>query len=265
MKSTVTSEVLSVDVADGVATLTLNRPQARNALNMELKRALADVLQALPTDPSVRSVLVTGAGPAFCAGGDARELDASRTALVSRDRMDWLLQQVFLPLARLPLPTVAAVNGPAYGAGFSLALACDVLVASEAAKFSLAFSRMGLVPDCGALWFLPRVLGPGRAKELLFTSRPVGADEALALGIAQRIAPADRLADEAGELARELAAGPRDALRMTKRLLEQCATSTLDEAAQLESYAQGVAMASAEHAEALAAFRDKRSPDFRSV
>jgi 2-(1,2-epoxy-1,2-dihydrophenyl)acetyl-CoA isomerase len=131
--------------------------------------------------------------------------------------------------------------------------------------FSLAFSRMGLLPDCGALWFLPRRLGLGRAKELLFTARRFGAQEALELGIAQRVVPAGELADAAGELAAALAAGPADALRMTKRLLEQAATSTLDEVAELESYAQGIAMASGEHAEAVAAFRERREPDFRSV
>jgi 2-(1,2-epoxy-1,2-dihydrophenyl)acetyl-CoA isomerase len=259
------AEVLGLKLDGGVATLTLNRPEARNALNMELKRELARVLRAIPEDRSIRCVLLTGNGPAFSAGGDVKELDASRTALTSRDRMDWLLHEVFLPLAHLPVPTVAAVNGAAFGAGFSLALACDIVVASEEAVFSLAFARMGLVPDCGALWFLPRVLGAGRAKELLFTARRFGAAEALELGIAQRVAPAAELAGISGELARSIAAGPSHALRMTKRLLEQCATSTLEEAAQLESYAQGIAMSSPEHAEALEAFRERREPDFPCV
>jgi 2-(1,2-epoxy-1,2-dihydrophenyl)acetyl-CoA isomerase len=157
------SDVLSVAVEDGVATVRLNRPGARNALNMELKRALAGVLRAIPDDPAVRAVVLTGSGPAFSAGGDVKELDATRTALASRDRMRWLLNDVFIPLARLDVPTIAAVNGAAFGAGLSLALACDIVIASEAASFSLAFSRMGLVPDCGALWILPRRLGMGRA------------------------------------------------------------------------------------------------------
>jgi len=258
-------DVLSVVVQDGVATLTLNRPEARNALSMELKHALAAVLRTLPEAPAVRAVVLTGSGPAFSAGGDVKELDATRTALTSRDRMRWLLHEVVIPLARLDVPTVAAVNGPAFGAGLSLALACDIVVASDAATFSLAFSRMGLLPDCGALWFLPRRLGLARAKELLFTARRFDADEALELGIVQRVVPAEELESAAAQLAATLAAGPANVLRMTKRLLEQAATSTLDEVAELESYAQGIAMSSAEHAEGLLAFRERRDPDFRSV
>jgi 2-(1,2-epoxy-1,2-dihydrophenyl)acetyl-CoA isomerase len=258
-------EVLSVAVNDGVARLTLNRPEARNALNMELKRALATALREVGGDRSIRCVVVSGAGPAFSAGGDIKELDATRTALASHDRMRWLLSEVFVPLARLEVPTIAAVNGAAFGAGLSLALACDIVLASDAAKFSLRFTRMGLVPDCGSLWFLPRRLGLGQAKELLFTARVFGPHEARELGIVQRVVSAAELDAAADALAAELAAGPRDTLRMTKRLLEQAATSTLDEAAELESYAQGVTMSSAEHAEALLAFREHRDPDFRGL
>jgi enoyl-CoA hydratase/carnithine racemase len=266
MMSTVTEhEVLSVAVKDGVARLTLNRPEARNALNMELKRALATAVREVAADRSIRCAVLTGAGPAFSAGGDIKELDATRPALVSRDRMRWLLSEVFIPLARLEVPTIAAVNGAAFGAGLSIALACDIVLASDAARFSLRFSRMGLVPDCGALWFLPRRLGLGQAKELVFTARVFGPEEARELGIAQRVVPAAELDAAANELAAELAAGPRETLRMTKRLLEQAATSTLDEVAELESYAQGVTMASAEHAEALLAFHERRDPDFRSL
>jgi 2-(1,2-epoxy-1,2-dihydrophenyl)acetyl-CoA isomerase len=265
MTDATASEVLSLAVADGIATVTLNRPDARNALNMELKRALAGVLRAIPEDAAIRTVVLTGAGPAFSAGGDVKELDATRTALVSRDRMRWLLHEVVVPLARLDVPTIAAVNGAAFGAGLSLALACDIVIASDAATFSLAFSRMGLVPDCGALWLLPRRLGMGRAKELLFTARRFDADEALELGIVQRVVAAQELDAASAELAATLVVGPANALRMTKRLLEQAATSTLDEVAEIESYAQGVAMSSAEHAEALLAFGERRTPDFRSL
>jgi 2-(1,2-epoxy-1,2-dihydrophenyl)acetyl-CoA isomerase len=259
------TEALDVAVSEGVATLTLNRIRARNALNMELKLELARVLRAIRDDRSIRAVLITGAGSAFSAGGDVKELDVARSALASRDRMQRLLHDVFIPLARLELPTVAAVNGPAFGAGLSLALACDIVIASDQAVFSCAFSRMGLIPDCGALWFLPRVLGPATAKELLFTARRFGPDEARELGLVQRVVPASDLHAAARELAVSLARGPTATLRMTKRLLEQSATSTLDEVAELESYAQGVAMSSPEHAEALAAFRERRDPDFLST
>jgi 2-(1,2-epoxy-1,2-dihydrophenyl)acetyl-CoA isomerase len=265
MTTATEAEVLEVKIADGVATLTLHRPEARNALNMALKRELARVLRTIPEDRSIRAVILTGAGPAFSAGGDVKELDSTRPAMVSRDRMRWLLHAVVMPLSRLELPTVAAVNGAAFGAGLSLALACDIVLASEEAVFSFAFSRMGLVPDCGALWFLPRRVGMGQAKELLFTARRFGPEEARELGIVQRIVPAAELDEAARSLAVSLAEGPADALRMTKRLLEQAATSTLDEVAELESYAQGIAMSSAEHAEALTAFRERRPPVFRGL
>jgi 2-(1,2-epoxy-1,2-dihydrophenyl)acetyl-CoA isomerase len=265
MSAVTQAGVLDVQVADGVATLTLNRPEARNALNMDLKRALAAAIAEIEEDRSVRAMVVTGEGSAFCAGGDVKELDASRTALASRDRLHRLLSEVYRPLARLRAPTIAAVNGAAFGAGVSLAMACDVVIAADDAVFSLAFSRMGLLPDCGALWFLPRRLGAGRAKELLFTARRVGAAEALEIGLVQRVVPAAELRAAAATLAAEVAAGPADVLRLTKRLLEQAATSTFDEIIELESYAQGIAMASAEHAEALNAFGERRAPDFRGL
>lgn len=259
------SELLEVEVADGVATLRLNRPQARNALNMEIKRALAAVLAAIPADDAVRAVLLTGTDPAFCAGGDVKELDASRSAGQVVTRHGWLLESVYEPLARLPVPTVAAVNGVTFGAGLSLMLSCDIAVAREDAVFSLAFSRMGLVPDCGSMWLLPRAIGLNRAKELLFTARRFDAAEALSLGLVQRVVTAEDFEAQSAELARSLARGPKRTLAATKRLLEQASTCTYDEALVLEAHALGVVMSSAEHGEALAAFGEKRDPDFVSV
>ena len=265
MTLTSSTELVTVDVADGVATVTLNRPAARNALNMEMKKGLAALLAEIPRRREVRAVLVTGVEGAFCAGGDVKELDASRSAAAVTVRHGWLLRSVYEPLVRLDVPTVAAVNGLCFGAGVSLMLSCDIALARDDALFSLAFSRMGLVPDCGSMWLLSRALGPGRAKELLFTARRFGAAEAQTLGLVQRVVGAESFAADAGQLARSLAHGPQRTLGVTKRLLEQASTCTYDEALQLEVQALGVAMSSPEHAEALAAFTAKREPDFLSV
>ncbi|WP_187369167.1 enoyl-CoA hydratase/isomerase family protein [Baekduia soli] len=259
------SELLGLEVDGGVATLTLNRPAARNALNMEVKAALARVLAELPRHPEVRALVLTGSGPAFSAGGDVKEFDPSRTGDQVLARHRWLLQSVYLPLVRLGLPTVAAVNGLAFGAGVSLMLSCDIAIASEDATFSLAFSRMGLVPDCGALWLLPRAVGPRRARELLLTARRFGAAEALELGLVERVVPAGELTGAAAELGAALARGPRGALAMTKRLLEQTGPVGYAEALEIEAQAVAVAMASAEHAEALDAFLGKRDADFAGL
>lgn len=259
------SELLRLEIVDGVATLTLNRPSARNALNLEIKTALAAVLKELPARPDVRAVLLTGTGTAFSAGGDVKELDAARTAEAVLARHRWLLGSVYLPLTRLAVPTVVAVNGLAFGAGVSLMLSCDIAIASEDAIFSLAFSRMGLVPDCGALWLLPRAVGQRRARELIFTARRFGAAEALDMGLVERVVPATELAARATELAGSLARGPRQTLAMTKRLLEQTSTASYPETLEIEAQAVAVSMSSAEHAEALAAFGEKRDPVFTAL
>jgi 2-(1,2-epoxy-1,2-dihydrophenyl)acetyl-CoA isomerase len=258
------SELLQLEIADGVARLTLNRPAARNALNLEIKTALADVLKELPARSDVRALLLTGSGTAFSAGGDVKELDASRTAEAVLARHRWLLQSVYLPLTRLGAPTVAAVNGLAFGAGVSLMLSCDIAIASEDAIFSLAFSRMGLVPDCGALWLLPRAVGPRRARELIFTARRFGAAEALDMGLVEQVVPAAELFARASELAGSLARGPRQTFALTKRLLEQTSSASYAETLEVEAQALAVSMSSAEHAEALAAFAQKRNPVFTS-
>jgi 2-(1,2-epoxy-1,2-dihydrophenyl)acetyl-CoA isomerase len=163
----------------------------------------------------------------------------------------------------LEKPVIAAVNGPAVGAGFNLALAADILIASEAAVFSQIFTRLGLVPDLGGLYFLTRVVGLNKAKELCFTAKKIGAAEALALGIANRVVPADRLLDEARKIAVEIAAGPPTALAMIKTLLNKSSNSTLEQMLEYESYAQTLAYTTPEHREGVAAFREKRAPDFR--
>jgi 2-(1,2-epoxy-1,2-dihydrophenyl)acetyl-CoA isomerase len=255
-------EALELVIADGVATVRLDRPAARNALNQQLKSELSDVIALVAHDPGVRAVRLTGNGPAFCAGGDITEMDPDRTPDAARTRMRNIVRDIYLPLAQLEKPVVAAVNGHAHGAGVSLALATDIVVASDTAILSLAFARVGVVPDSGALYFLSRQLGRNQAKELLFTGRRLSADEAREAGLINRVVPHDELEAESDRLARELASGPTVALGLAKRLLDQAPSMSFEDMAELEGYAQGIAMSTRDHREAVAAFSEKREPVF---
>lgn len=252
-----------LEIDEGVATITLNRPEAMNALNLQLKGELATTIADLAVRSDVRSVLITGAGKAFCSGGDIKEMDPDRTAVVSRQRLTKLLGEIFIPLSRMEKPVIAAVNGHAHGAGLSLALAADVIYAADSALFSLAFARLGLVPDSCALYFLPRRLAVDKAKELIFSARRFDANEAHELGLVTRVFPDGEMFDAARALAREYAKGPTIALGLAKRLIDQSTTLGMEDMAQLEIYAQGVAISTADHAEGIHAFEEKRAASFR--
>ena len=254
--------VLDVQVTDGLAVVTLRRPEALNALNMELKEALAAWLNEVRYDDSVRAVLITGAGRAFCAGGDLSEMDPLRTPHEARMRQDRLLREIFVPLAQLPKPVVAAVNGHAHGGGLSLALACDIVIADESAAMSLGYVHRGLVPDCGILYFLPRLAGTARAKELLLTGRRFDAREALEMGLIARTVPGENLMSAAMETARSLANGASVALGMTKTLVDQSWQLTIEQVAELEAFSQSVCRSSSDHIEGLNAFEEKRPAVF---
>jgi 2-(1,2-epoxy-1,2-dihydrophenyl)acetyl-CoA isomerase len=256
-------ETLKCEVEDGVARLTLNRPDAMNAFNMQLKQELGQTLEECAVREEVRAVLLTGAGRAFSAGGDIVQMDPDRGPGVTRERMRKLLHGTVFPLARLEKPVVAAVNGHCHGLGLSLAMACDIVYAAESAVFSMAFTKVGLVPDGAAIYFLPRLVGLNRAKELVLTARRFGAAEASEIGLVTRVIGDDELLDAAMQTARELASGATLALGLSKRLLDQAPQLSLDDAAELEAYAQAIMMASADHAEGVAAFREKRAPRFR--
>jgi 2-(1,2-epoxy-1,2-dihydrophenyl)acetyl-CoA isomerase len=254
--------VLDVRRDGGLAIVTLNRPDAMNALNLELKETLAAWLAEARYDLSLRAVLLTGAGRAFCAGGDLTEMDPDRPPQVARMRQDQLLRTVFLPLAELPVPVVAAVNGHAHGAGLSLALACDLVLAADNAPMSLGFVHRGLAPDCGIAHFLPRLVGTARAKELLLTGRRFDATEAHAMGLISEVVAPDRLIERAVEVSTGLARGASVALGLAKSLVNQAWECTLGEFAELESYASAVSRSSRDHREGVAAFLAKRSPEF---
>ena len=258
---TAVTDGVRVEVDGAVATLTLDRPEALNALTVPMKVALREALESLTDDRDVRAVILTGAGRAFCAGQDLAEREAPDAA-----PLDVELRERYNPIIRairsMGQPVIAAVNGVAAGAGASLAFACDVRIAAEEARFVLAFGRIGLVPDSGATWFLPRIVGPARAVELAIVGDAVDATEALRIGLVSRVVPADRLLGEARALAERVAEGAPLAMALTKSALERSATITLDEALDGEAKLQGIAGASADHAEGLAAFREKRPPRF---
>ena len=252
---------LRVEVDGPIATLTLDRPAALNALTVPVKIALRETLEALAGDRDVRALVLTGAGRAFCAGQDLAERDEPDAAPLEVE-----VRERYNPIVRairsMGQPVIAAVNGVAAGAGASLAFACDLRIAAEEARFVLAFGRIGLVPDSGATWFLPRLVGPAKAAELALVGDPVDAAEALRLGLVSRVVPGDRLMTEARALAGRLADGAPLALALTKEALGRSATIGLDEALEGEAKLQGIAGASSDHAEGLAAFREKRSPRF---
>jgi 2-(1,2-epoxy-1,2-dihydrophenyl)acetyl-CoA isomerase len=256
-------DTLLYAVEDGVATLTLNRPQALNAFSIAMQRELAVAIPMITADEDVRCVILTGAGRAFCAGGDMADMEGADPApLAGRNRLRTMLHTVFAPLIRMETPVIAAVNGAAVGAGFNLALAADIALVDETAVMSQIFVQVGLVPDTGGLHLLTRQIGLNRAKELCFTGRRLTGREAAELGLVNRALPAAELMPEARALAREIAAGPAAAIGMMKSLLNLSATSTLEQMAEFEAYAQAIALTTSDHREGVQAFREKRRPVF---
>ena len=257
-------ETLLYEASDGVATVTLNRPEVLNAFSTPMQRELAAVVLRLADDDAVRAVVLTGAGRAFCAGGDIGEMEgaADPTPLASRHKLHRMLTSVLMPLVRLEKPVIAAVNGVAVGAGMNLALAADITVVAEHARFSQAFVKVGLVPDTGGLYLLTRLIGLNRAKELCFTGRMLNAPEALHMGLVNEVVPAPDLMPRAHALARELASGATAAIGLTKSLLNMASTATLAEMAEFESDALAVVLATEDHREGIRAFREKRAPVF---
>ena len=252
---------LRIETVDAVATITLDRPDALNSLTIELKEALIAAFATVDADPAVRAVVLTGAGRAFCAGQDLRERLVPDDAPLA-DEIRLRYNPLIRSMRSLPKPIVAAVNGIAAGAGASLAFACDIRIAAEGASFLLAFGRVGLVPDSGATWLLPRLIGGARAAELALLGEPLSAADAERIGLVFRVVPDERVVAEAQRLASRLAAGAPRAVALTKELLERSWTNSFQDQLELEADLQGAAGATADHAEGIAAFLEKRPPRF---
>jgi len=260
------SFLLASNAETGVATITLNRPERLNALTFEVYAELRDLFPALDKDPGVRSIVLTGAGRAFCSGGDVEDIIG---ALFSQDsaglrRFTDMTCDLIRNIRRCGKPVIAALNGTVAGAGAVIASACDIRVASESAKIAFLFVRVGLSgADMGASWLLPRLVGLGRATELLMTGDFIGADRAYEIGLYQRVVPQARVLEEATALAEGLARGPSEAIAVTKHALEAEWDMPLDQALAHESLVQARLMEHANFREAYEAFRAKRDPKFR--
>jgi 2-(1,2-epoxy-1,2-dihydrophenyl)acetyl-CoA isomerase len=243
----------------GVLTITLNRPEVLNAFNADLHRGLAAALKDARAE-EVRAVVITGAGRGFCVGQDLTEFRDAAGDIAERLRGSY--HPNILAIRALEKPVIAAVNGPAAGAGLSLACACDVRVASDEATFVPAFINIGLVPDSGSTYFVRRLLGTARAFEWMTSARRLTAAEAHAWGLVSEVVEADRLQARAAELAGELAAMPTRGIALTKRLFDHAEHSTLDEQLEWEAQLQATATRTHDFAEGVAAFLEKREPRF---
>jgi 2-(1,2-epoxy-1,2-dihydrophenyl)acetyl-CoA isomerase len=252
------------DRRDGYHVLTLNRPDRLNAFNDELHAALREALANCAADDDCRAVVLTGAGRGFCAGQDL-----SNRVNMGDERPDLgaTLEANYNPLVRairaLPKPVICAVNGVAAGAGANIALACDIVIAAKSAKFIQAFSKIGLVPDSGGTWFLPRMLGEARAKGLALTAQPLSADDAERWGLIWKVVDDADLMAEAEAQARAFADGPTAAYALTKQAIHAAGTNTLDQQLDLERDYQRQAGFSDDYKEGVAAFMEKRKPNYR--
>lgn len=251
--------------ADGVLTITLNRPDKLNSFNEEMHRAFRAALQRAHDDAAVRAVLLTGSGRGFCAGQDLGDRDPRKGG--PAPDLGHTLETFYNPSLRLiralEKPVICAVNGVAAGAGANIALACDIVLAARSAKFIQAFAKVGLVPDAGGTWSLTHILGEPRAKALAMTAEPLSAERAADWGLIWIAVEDEALLDEAGAMARNLAAGATLGLGMTKRLIQAAAANTLDQQLDMERDCQRIAGRSADYAEGVSAFLDKRKPEFK--
>ena len=251
---------IDVNVADKVAVVTIDRPEKKNALTLEMREQLWTAFEGLAERDEVRAVILTGAGGAFCAGMDVGEMSGGVDYALLKMRR---LHRIARSIANLKKPTIAAVDGVCVGAGWSFALACDFVVASEAASFAQSFRNIGLAPDAGAVWLLRRQLGTMRVKELVYSGRRLGAKEALDLGLVLELTGQENLMARARELAVSLSDAPTQALAMAKRQFDAASALSFDQFLELEFAMQPVMLETEDHREGVAALRERRSPDFQ--
>lgn len=263
MAETASPDLLT-EIADGVLTITFNRPARKNALTPAMFEALPELLKDAEANSEVRVVVFTGAGDAFCAGADLAPPDPNRERqhAIMNMRVTHEGAQVLYDFTK---PTIAKINGVVVGAGLNLALGCDLTYAADTARFSEIFAKRGLSLDWGGSYLLPRLVGLHKAKELALLAEIISADEAAALGLINKVVPAAELDDLVADVAARLVAGPPIALSMTKRLLNNSAGSSMAQALEAEGLAQSVNFSTDDTVEAIRAFQEKRSPEFRGL
>ena len=258
--------VKSESLTDGIILLTLNAPETRNAISEPaMIDALLSALHQANNNPEARVVILTGCGKAFSSGGNIKKMEpgkglADHRPSITRQNYKNGIQQIPLAMEALEIPVIAAVNGPAIGAGCDLTLMCDLRIAAESAVFAESFVKLGIIPGDGGAWLLPRIVGFSKACEMALTGDAVNAHEALAIGLVSRVVADDELLDAAVELAKRVAHNPPQAVRMTKRILRQASHLRLPEALELSAAFQALAHTTDDHREALAAMLERRSP-----
>lgn len=257
-----TGSTILAETENGIATLTLNRPEVRNAIDDAMRSELLATLDTLGRDPGVRALIVTGAGKGFCSGGDVKGMmqrmaEPATELAINGWRRQQRTHHAIAALHALGKPTIAAVNGAATGLGCDVALCCDFIIASDAASFAMSYIRRGLIPDGGGMYFLPRRVGLARAKELIFTGRTLAPAEALALGMIERVTAPDRLLTDARAWADELSRGSSAALALSKAILDQTFEATMDQVFASGSQAQAICYTTAEHHASVDAFLAK--------
>jgi 2-(1,2-epoxy-1,2-dihydrophenyl)acetyl-CoA isomerase len=255
--------VIEVRRSGSVGTVVLNRPERMNALIVEMREGIANAFDEFATDDEIRAIILTAAGPAFCASGDVSKMGAFTPASAKKRLKP--AHRMVLSVANIEKPVVAAVRGAVAGIGWSLALASDVVVASRTAKFSQVFKKVGVVPDGGAIYFLTQSLGVLRAKDLVYSARTVSAQEAFDLGLVTKLVDDDALEAEADKIAEELAAGPTFAFGNAKKLFKAMVQPSLETFLDMETWAQGLTLLSDDHKEGAAAFLQKRKAQFRGL
>jgi 2-(1,2-epoxy-1,2-dihydrophenyl)acetyl-CoA isomerase len=262
------------DTATGVAAVALNRAEQRNALSLELLTALAEAVDDISSDDSIRAVVLTGSGPAFCSGADTDELaGGSKTGphtpgpggTEALRRGFSLSHRVITGIFNMEKPVIAAIRGPAVGAGLDLACACDIRIAAPDARFSAAYVKVGLFPGYGGVWFYPRLFGMGKAAEMVFTGDFLTAEQALGAGFVNRIVPDDKLLAEADALARRIASGPPIAIRLAKTMMRRSLDVTLETSLAMSAAAESITLSSADHLEGMTAARERRAPRYKGV
>lgn len=255
-------ETIILERKGSIATITLNRPEKLNALNIKMIEELESAVLRILKDRSVRVLVITGAGRGFCSGADVSDM-AQAPAPVETRYLTQTAHKIILALANLEKPVIAKVNGVAVGIGFSLALSADMIIASEKAQFGVIFSRIGLIPDGGSLFHLPRLVGPAKAKELIFTAKMFDAKEAERIGLINKAVPADALDNEVDTLTKQLAEGPTVAFGIAKKIINKGLSMDLSSVLECEAFGQTIAGTTEDAREGVMAFLEKRTAEFK--